>query len=74
MLLKLETIVSLLKRERNLKAIEAKTGLGNGTIARIARCPSDKLAVDYRTIEKLSDYFLTEFDYMKKIIIELGGE
>ena len=74
MLLTIETIVSLLKRERNLSAIAVKTELGHGTINRIVKCPSNCLSVDYRTIKKLSDYFISEFDHMKKLIIELGGE
>jgi uncharacterized protein YerC len=75
MLLTINTISHLLKRERNQRAIALKTGLSQGTINRIANCKDfSKFENLDSTRQKLSDYFIAEFNYMKKHIIELSGK
>lgn len=75
MLLTIETISDLLKRDRNQRAIALKTGLSQGTINRIANCKDfSKFENLDSTRQKLSDYFMQEYDYIDKIVLELKGE
>lgn len=75
MLLTIETISDLLKRDRNQRAIALKVGLSQGTINRIANCKNfSKFENLDSTRQKLSDYFLHEYDYIDKIVLELRGE
>ena len=70
MLLTVKTISDLLKRDKNCNAIAAKVGVTGATVSRIAK--NDSANIDTNTLQVLSDYFISEFDYMKKVIIELG--
>ena len=72
MLLTVKTISDLLRRERNHHAIALKCGITGATVSRIAK--NAKANIDTNTLKVLSDYFVSEFDYMKRHIIELGGE
>lgn len=75
MLLTIETISDLLKRDRNQRAIALKTGLSQGTINRIANCKDfSNFENLHSTRQKLSDYFISEFDYAKTVIFNLRGE
>lgn len=72
MLLTVKTISDLLKRERNHTAIASKIGITGATVSRISK--NDTANIDTNTLQLLSDYFVAEFDYMKKVMIELKGE
>jgi hypothetical protein len=78
MLLTVKTISDLLKRERNHSAIsyKIKTETNNyisaNTISRIARNSDSN--IDTYTLQVLSDYFVSEFNYMKNHVINLRGE
>jgi len=72
MLLTVKTISDLLKRERNHQAIASKVGVTGATVSRIAR--NDTANIDTKTLQKLSDYFVSEFDYAKQVIFNLRGE
>lgn len=72
MLLTVKTISDLLKRERNHQAIASKVGITGATVSRIAK--NDNANIDTNTLQKLSDYFMTEFDYAKQVIFKLRGE
>lgn len=71
MLLSVETISDLLKRERNHHAIAQNVGITGATVSRIAK--NNKANIDVKTLQVLSDYFVSEFNYMKNHIIELKG-
>jgi hypothetical protein len=75
MLLPMSIIQDLINRDRNQSAIASKTKLTQGTINRIARCKDiEKLVHLHSTCQALSDYFLSEYDYINKVIIKLRGE
>lgn len=78
MLLTVKTISDLLKRERNFSAISNAIKKNNNvdvsanTMSRIAR--NDNANTDTRTLQALSDYFVSEFNYMKNHVMQLKGE
>jgi hypothetical protein len=78
MLLTVKTISDLLKRERNHSAIswkiknETNKYISANTISRIARNSDSN--VDSNTLQVLSDYFVSEFNYMKNHVINLRRE
>ena len=71
----MKTIQDLINRDRNQSAIAKKTGLTQGTINQIARCKDiEKSERLDSTRQKLSDYFVSEFNYAKQVIFNLRGE
>lgn len=77
MLLTVKTISELLKRERNFSAISNSIKahsdfyVSSNTMSRIAK--NENANMDTNTLQALSDYFISEFNYMKNIIINLRG-
>jgi DNA-binding XRE family transcriptional regulator len=75
MLLPMQVMQKFINRDRNQSAIASKTGLSQKTINNIANCKDfDKFDNLVSTQQKLSDYFMNEYDYMDKVIIKLRGE
>jgi hypothetical protein len=75
MLLPMHVIQNLINRERNQSAIASKIKLSQKTINNIANCKNfDNFDNLVSTQQKLSDYFISEFDYMDKLIIKLSDE
>jgi DNA-binding XRE family transcriptional regulator len=75
MLLPMLLMQDFINRDRNQSAIASKTGLSQKTINNIANCKNfDNFDTLISTQQKLSDYFMSEFDYMKNHIIKLRGE
>ena len=62
MLLTVETISNLLKRDKNHSAIARKLGLSGNTVSNVARNPYAN--IDSKTLELLSGYFADEYDHM----------
>lgn len=75
MLLTMKQIQDLILRDRNQRAIAEKTGLSQPTINRIAGNKNIENTVFLDTTrQKLSNYFIKEFDYAKQVIFGLRGE